>query len=191
LFASEGAEVTVLDYSPEAIRSSKLFFERNNVKSTSIQADAFNLDKNLLRKFDVAMSYGTAEHFKGKQRIDFIKLHFDVLKECGIVFIEVPNSWNIPYRLWKFLSQLSGRWAFGEEYPFSIIELKKIAKLFNKKCSFMGKSLFRTQFCFFRRIKKLFKIKETYDLNKIRKEIGTPLDTYFSTYLILVGENKK
>ncbi len=187
LFALEGAKVTVLDYSPKAIESSKRFFKKNKMKANFIQMDALNLDKRLLSKFNVSMSFGTAEHFSGEKRIKFIKSHFDILKKDGITFISVPNKWDFRYRVWKFLSESFNRWKFGEEYPFSIREFKKIGKEIGKKFEFIGAYLFNTPFLFLLRIKKLFRI-EYYNTKNIKQQIGTVFDKYFSQFIVAVGK---
>ena len=57
LFAMEGARVVLFDYSKEAIERSKRFFKRYNQKAEFILGDILNLNKSMLNKFDVAMSY--------------------------------------------------------------------------------------------------------------------------------------
>jgi 2-polyprenyl-3-methyl-5-hydroxy-6-metoxy-1,4-benzoquinol methylase len=189
LFALEGADVTVLDYSQKAIDSSRLFFKRNNVNASFVKGDALKIGENLISKFDVSMSFGTAEHFLGTQRIDFIENHFKMLKNGGIAFISAPNKWNFFYRLWKFLSQSLGRWKFGEEYPFSTYEFKKIGRKINKKIEILGGYLFDSQFQFLKRIRKFLKIKESYNIKDIHNQIKTPLDKYFSRVILAVGKN--
>jgi 2-polyprenyl-3-methyl-5-hydroxy-6-metoxy-1,4-benzoquinol methylase len=188
LFALEGADVTVLDYSQKAIDSSKLFFKRNNINGNFIKMDGLNLDRQLFSKFDVSMSFGTAEHFSSEKRIKFIQSHLDVLKEGGVTFICVPNKWNLIYQLWKFLSRLFGKWEFGEEYPFSIEEFKKIGKTLNVKFEFIGAYLFDSHFLFSRRIKSFLGIKETYDTKKIRQQIGTPFDKCLSKDITAISK---
>lgn len=191
LFAIEGASVTILDYSKKALNLSKMLFKRHKVKANFIQMNALNIDKKLFSKFNVSMSFGTAEHFSGRKRIKIIQSHFDVLKENGLTFIAVPNKWNIIYLLWKFLSQSLGRWKFGEEYPFSILEFRKIEKRINRKFDFIGAYLFATHFNFLRRAKKLLGIKEQYDVDKVYYQIGTPLDKYLSRTIIAIGKGEK
>lgn len=188
LFALEGANVTILDYSQKAINSSKLFFKRYNIKANFIKSDAFNLNKKLLSKFDVSISVGTAEHFIGEDRIKFIKIHLDVLKDKGITFIAVPNKWNPLYSLWKFLSQSFGRWKFGEEYPFSVLEFRNIGVVLKTRFSFIAGYLFDSPFQFLNRVKKLFRIPENYSRKRISYQIGTPFDKYFSSTLVAIGE---
>jgi len=181
LFAMEGANVTVLDYSKKAIEASKLFFKRWKQKAKFVQMDALNLDKKLIDKYDVSMSFGAAEHFKDEKRIKFIKAHLDVLKEGGVTFICVPNKWNLPYRLWMFLSQTFGKWKFGEEYPFSRAEFRRIGKMFGVKFDIFGSYLFSSNFLIKQRLRKFVGLNPS---SKLHHEFGTPLDKYFSQAII-------
>ena len=187
LFALKGAKVTVLDYSKKAIESSKLLFKRHNCNAKFINSDALNLNKKLFSKFDVAMSFGTAEHFIGKNRFKFICAHFNAVKQGGTVLISTPNKWNPIYSLWKFLSQSFNRWNFGIECPFSRTEWKRVGKILKCNFKFMGGSLFIDTFKTKSRIRKFLGIKESKDVKKIKYEIGTPLDKYFSRSLMVIS----
>ncbi|MEI7719476.1 MAG: class I SAM-dependent methyltransferase [archaeon] len=192
LFAMEGADVTVLDYSKGALNAAKLLFKRANIKNAKfIQMDALNLDKSLYNKFDVSMSFGTAEHFKNENRIKFIRTHKDTLKVNGVTFLSVPNSLNLVYRTWKFLSQKAGRWQYGEEYPFTHKELKAIFKKIDLKFEkIVGASLFFTHIQLKRRLKTLFNISENWikKTKNLKPQIGTPLDAYFASDIVAIGK---
>jgi len=188
LFAMEGADVTVLDQSANALKTSKILFKRYGYKAKFIQMDALNLAKKLFSKFDVSMSYGTVEHFIGKNRIKIFQSHFDVLKKGGITWICLPNKWNLIYRLWKFLSETFNRWQFGEEYPFSRSELRKIGKEIGQEFEIIGGYLFFTHFQFKRRIRKLLGKSPNYDVSILKQQIGTPLDKYLSYEFAVFGK---
>ena len=137
------------------------------------------------------MSFGLAEHFQGKDRINIIKSHFNVLKNGGITFISVPNKINLPYRIFKFFAELTKKWTFGEEYPFSRKELIKICNNIDiTHLSFFGDSIYSS----FRYINPILIINQTYGIkNKIKyisqkKEKGTFLDKYFSYALVLYAK---
>jgi 2-polyprenyl-3-methyl-5-hydroxy-6-metoxy-1,4-benzoquinol methylase len=183
VLAKKGAEVTILDYSENAINSSKKFFEDNNLKANFILNDAFNIKDELNSNFDISMSFGTAEHFTGNRRKEIIKIHFDVLKENGVTFIQTPNKHNLPYITHKFLSERFNRWLFGEEYPFSGYELKKLSKNYCKKQYVIGGYLFQGSFMLFRRVRNKLNNKL-----KVKKEFSTPFDHLFSKSICLVGE---
>lgn len=197
LMARQGAEVAILDYSDRALEKAKIFFERNQVKASFISRDALNLPSELLGKYDVSMSFGLTEHFLGEQRLAINKAHFDVLKPGGVTFISVPNKYNPPYRLYKALSQLTGKWLVGEEYPYSRRELISICRRLKiTEYSVFGESLEQSEqfaelvnpFRLFRRF--VLKRKERHDpekfsLDGLKPEKPTLLDDYLSYALVL------
>jgi len=183
LMAKEGARATVLDSSENALSRAQDFIMHNNLQAEFVKSDAMLLPNGVNCKFDISMSFGTGEHFKGDERVKVIKAHFDVLKNGGITFISVPNKYNPPYRLYKFVSELSNRWTVGEEYPFSRREMRNIVNKMNpKEYSFFGDSfissfnfVFATPF-----IRKYFNIKHS------EKDEGKCfLDQYFSYSIVL------
>jgi 2-polyprenyl-3-methyl-5-hydroxy-6-metoxy-1,4-benzoquinol methylase len=91
-----------------------------------LKHDALVLPVDLLGKYDISMSFGLAEHFRGVERTKIIKSHFDVLKKGGMAFISVPNRYNPPYRLSKFFAEHVNRWRVGAEIPYSRKELGDI-----------------------------------------------------------------
>ncbi len=141
LMAQEGAGVTILDYSANAINRSQLFFDSLGMEAAFFQDNALTVRDSLTKKYDISMSFGLAEHFQDGERIQIIRSHFEVLNETGMTFISVPNRFCLPYRFWKKKRELQGRWAYGEEYPFSRRELRNICIDFGiKNYSFTGSS---------------------------------------------------
>ncbi len=141
LMAQEGAEITILDYSSNAIARSKDFLKKLNIEAEFILGDALTLDDTLKKNYDISMSFGLAEHFQHDERLRIIQSHFDLLRENGSTFISVPNKHCLPYRMWKTRRELQGNWPYGEEYPFSRHEFRKICHhLGVKKYCFMGSS---------------------------------------------------
>ncbi len=183
LFAKYGARITILDYSKNAISKSKKFFKENNCEAEFILADALNLPQKLKGKYDVVMSFGLAEHFKGRERLQIIRSHFDLLNKKGLVLISVPNKSNPPYRIHKLVAETAGTWKFGEEFPFSRGEFLKIGKSLKvNKMRFIGDS-FYSSFRFINPLKLLRKKKR-----RIKKEKGSFLDSYLGYSLVFIAE---
>lgn len=194
LFAMNGAEVTVLDYSESALKRSEEFFNRNALKADFILQDALKIEDSLKGKFDVSMSFGLAEHFKGDDRKKIIKSHLDLVRDGGLTFISVPNKYNPPYRIYKYLAQATGRWHCGEEYPFSRGELFKICGMLGvEDFGFFGES-FYSSFHFINPMKIVRRIlrlpPQAYSAEKVKKERGTILDPYFSYALVLYAKKE-
>lgn len=128
LFAQQGASVTVVDYSKTALKRTKEFYQNNQLRAKRVEADALHLPKALLGTFDVSLSVGLAEHFIGKKRRAILQSHLAVLKPNGLAILIVPNAFNPPYRIYKFVATKVNRWIFGEEFPFTHSELRQLAQ---------------------------------------------------------------
>lgn len=68
LMGKRGANVSVPDYSQEALDRSARRFQRMGIPVNVIKRDVFDLPKALTRSYDVSMSFGLAEHFLGDKR---------------------------------------------------------------------------------------------------------------------------
>jgi 2-polyprenyl-3-methyl-5-hydroxy-6-metoxy-1,4-benzoquinol methylase len=183
LMAKQGAKATMLDSSENALSRGLDFMVHNNLKAEFMKCDALSLSDEIRHAFDISMSFGMAEHFRGDERIKAIKAHFDVLKNGGITFISVPNKYNPPYRFYKFVSELTNRWTVGEEYPFSRREMRNIVKGMNPKEYFFFGDSFISSFNFFLRtpfIRKYLTIRQSE-----KAETKCLLDQYFSYSIVL------
>jgi 2-polyprenyl-3-methyl-5-hydroxy-6-metoxy-1,4-benzoquinol methylase len=141
VFARQGARVTVLDYSENALRVSKDLYDSLGIDATFILADALAISDDLKGKYDVSMSFGLAEHFSDQQRLQIIKSHFELLKPGGMTYISVPNSACWPYGLWKYRKMVTGKWNFGMEIPYGRKEFSEISRILRvKNYGFFGSS---------------------------------------------------
>ena len=192
LMAKEDADVTLLDYSDKALQRSREFFKRNRVEGKFVYENALELPKDYFNKYDLSMSFGLTEHFIDQDRININKVHFQVIRNGGMSFISVPNKYNPPYRILKFICELTGRWGVGMEIPYSRNELRKIChEIGINEINFLGDSLFSSlQFVNpFRILKKFLKVKVSpVNIELIPYEKGSFLDEYFSYALIVVGK---
>ncbi len=200
LMAERGAKVTVLDYSPKAIERAKQFFQGMGLPATFVLQDALALPEELLGQYEVSMSFGLAEHFLGPPRIRIIRAHLDLLRPGGLTFVSVPNKNNLPYRLHKWITERTGAWAVGEEYPFTRNELEEIARqLPIADYGFFGDCLWRSKrflnpLKWFRRPKLRSGRAESAwpgtlpplpRRRALRPERGTRWDAYYSYALVL------
>lgn len=146
LMAQRGAKVSVLDYSESALERSRKLFDQLNLPVEFILQDALDLPSSMHGRYDVSMSFGLAEHFLGADREKILKAHFDLLNDQGISFVSVPNAHNPPYRLYKWITEHTGRWSVGEEYPFSRRELAHYCSILDvQEYEFFGDSLWRSK----------------------------------------------
>lgn len=203
LMGKRGAKVSVLDYSPEALDRSARLFQRMGIPVNVIKRDVFDLPETLTRSYDVSMSFGLAEHFLGDKRKAIIGIHLDLLKENGLSFVSIPNRYNPPYRLHKWITERTRAWSVGEEYPFSRAELRRICKeLGVEEYGFLGDALWRSK-RFLNPLRWLPKRKKPRKEKSLesqprhahfsrnvarrlpRKERGTPWDEYIGYALVL------
>jgi 2-polyprenyl-3-methyl-5-hydroxy-6-metoxy-1,4-benzoquinol methylase len=187
LAARHGVKVTTLDYAPRALELAQDFFDRNGVEADYVEANVLEVSRSpLAGQFDIAMSFGLAEHFSGADRRTVVKAHFDLLRPNGIAFISVPHAVNPPYRAYKLLAELTGRWGVGEEYPFTRGEFRKLcAELGLSQIEFFGDSLY-SSFHFIGPAKVVRKLLKTQAARPaIQRESGTILDAYLSYALVL------
>jgi 2-polyprenyl-3-methyl-5-hydroxy-6-metoxy-1,4-benzoquinol methylase len=197
LMAQDGARVTILDYSDLALDRAREFYGRHGLAAEYVNVDALELPPEWLGRFDIAMSFGLAEHFAGANRRKIIQAHLDVLRPGGLTFISVPNKYCPPYRLFKFVAQRAGKWAFGEEYPASRAELLRIADTLGvSERAVMGGSFgaswdFVNPFKALAIVRRVFRLRDTYDETRLRHEIGTPLDSWLSYALVLYARKRQ
>ncbi|MDO8964775.1 MAG: class I SAM-dependent methyltransferase [Coriobacteriia bacterium] len=186
--AARGAHVTILDYSPRALERSAEFFERAGISGDLVNADALALPADLLGRFDIAMSYGLAEHFTEPQRTTIVRAHLDVVRDGGLALVSVPNAANAPYRIYKVLAELAGMWGSGEEYPFSRREFEAMVPALDvAEHGFFGDSLAASWSWIdpVRIGRKLLKHPESFDTSRIKPEREGPLDELYAYALVL------
>lgn len=122
-----GVQVTLVDWSDEALETASELYASLGLKPRLLRADILNLPAAEFGAHDISISVGVAEHFEGPERIRVIESHAVVLRPGGISLISVPNSRCFPYRVGKSIAERRGKWRFGLEIPFSAAELTGIA----------------------------------------------------------------
>jgi SAM-dependent methyltransferase len=191
LMARQGARVTLIDFSDQALSRAREFFDRNGVAATFLRHDVLRLPTDLLGRFDIAMSFGLTEHFRGHDRLAATAAHLDLLRSGGIAFISVPNRHSPPYRFFRLLARLPGlssAWRVGDEHPYSRRELGNLCRRLEiADYAFIGDS-FLSSWRFVspvRAAKRLLRIVDAPRLSSIRPERGTFLDAWISYALVL------
>jgi SAM-dependent methyltransferase len=128
LYASRGAEVTLVDSSRLALDQAAELFASFGVGLQAIEADVFSLPAGLEGGFEVAMSFGLCEHFLGERRLAAVKAHLELVRPGGLALLGVPNRRAPAYRLWLATLKRRGTWPLGTEEPFSATELVALAR---------------------------------------------------------------
>lgn len=128
IFSRLGAEVTLLDYSEQALNCAKKCFQNNGLKAEFLLQDALKLDSIMHGQYDVAMSFGTVEHFRYPERLKMIESHVNLVRDEGIIVISVPNKAFLPHEILKVYLQYKNKWYLGYEGAFSRIEFFQVAR---------------------------------------------------------------
>ncbi|MDH7514506.1 MAG: class I SAM-dependent methyltransferase [Bacteroidota bacterium] len=121
--AKDGAELFLLDYAFHALRLMSSL-KPEGVDITIIGGDAFRLPFKD-RTFDVVFHQGLLEHFRLDDSRRILEENIRVLKDGGLLLVDVPQRWHV-YTLIKHLLIPLNAWFAGWEREFSINELVRI-----------------------------------------------------------------
>jgi 2-polyprenyl-3-methyl-5-hydroxy-6-metoxy-1,4-benzoquinol methylase len=184
LLALEGAEPTLLDANEQALGLAKFKFAVAGLEPVCTVGDFLALDTSLRGAFDVAVSYGTVEHFAGSDREQACRAHAEAIRPGGMVAISVPNAHCLPYRLNKWQLEARGAWPWGLELPYTRAELGRIAERIGlEHCHIHGSSFLRDwdQFLFNPLTQRIERFTGFHFERK------TPLDRWWGHALTLIG----
>ena len=191
-FAKRGAFVTLMDNSESAILLARKYFDSVGLSASFVLMDALNLKPDLLAKFDVAMSFGTVEHYRYPERFLMARAHTDLVKTGGIVIISVPNRLFLPHEILKFYLQRKGKWHLGYEGAFMRHELFRLGnRLGLKNVEVYGSSFISDIFRYFFIIQgtQLFQEIFRFRIKRVTiKDFSTPLDNLLGGDLFLMGQ---
>ncbi len=95
LFALRGAKTTLVDYSDKQLRNARYVAQEFEVEPDFRPGNLLQLPEDAFDRYDVSMSFGTAEHFFGEDRQAIFDVHARVLRPGGISFVWVPNRWGL------------------------------------------------------------------------------------------------
>lgn len=127
LLARQGAQVTLVDRSERALDEARERFDRLSLAARFLKGDLLLGDRRWTGGYDVSLSVGVIEHFKGEARTRVLNMHADVLKPNGLCVVSVPHARCLPYRFWKSYLELRGWWPYGLEIPYGKAELHRRA----------------------------------------------------------------
>jgi SAM-dependent methyltransferase len=136
-FQGSFSNALLMDSSLHALLLAKKNINRNKVRTpvNLVLADALN--PPLSQTFNIVWNSGTIEHFEGALRQRILRKMACMCDKDGQVIVIVPNSLNLPYRIWKKILERKGKWKFGYEEPYTIFELeerlKKVGMICTKK----------------------------------------------------------
>lgn len=128
LFALRGAKTTLVDYSDKQLRNARHVAEAFEIEPVFMPGNLLRLPSEAFDRYDVSMSFGTAEHFFDDERQAIFDVHCRVLRPGGLTFVWVPNRWGLLFHAGAAMRRLLGRVTCQvDEVPFSRRELTERA----------------------------------------------------------------
>lgn len=118
--SARGADLTLLDISPEALSIAKAYFEEQGLKASFIQGSIFELpfpDES----FDIVWNTGVIEHFEPEVRKKAVQEMLRVMKSSGQLLTFNPNANASIYRWAKRIGERRGNWDVGVEIPIETL----------------------------------------------------------------------
>jgi SAM-dependent methyltransferase len=121
-----GAEVYLLDYSIPSLELMARQLGDRRPEVRVLGGDAFRLPFPDAT-FDIVFHQGLLEHFRPPLPERMLREHRRVLKEGGLVLVDVPQRWHY-YTPLKHVLILLGRWFAGWETEYSAGGLEKLVR---------------------------------------------------------------
>ena len=134
LLAQKKFNVTLVDYSIEAIKKSKELFQKLHIDANFFQADITILSKTVKQKYDIVFSSGVLEHFDDEDLLKILTESYKVSNKY-LIFL-VPNPKSLPYLLFRMKAMKTNKWLYGKEYlrdDYEVFIEKSGFKLIEKK----------------------------------------------------------
>lgn len=166
----------LMDTSIVALKTAQLMFRRFDQDAYFIYADALETPF-LTKSFDLCLSGGLIEHFKGLEQNKIVSEHCRI---AHTVICQFPTN-SISYWIQRIgIILLNGKWPFGYEKPISLINAKKLFN--NENCEIISYSYHDSLTALF------FRLSRKYRLIKPLKN-KTFVNTLFKTEFVLLLQN--
>lgn len=124
IFAENGANVTAVDLSENALKNAKRIYSELGHSIITIRTDIMNLPFGD-GYFDLSWNAGVLEHFNDYELGKVFKEMVRVTKKSGIILVFVPNKLYFWYQI--HLKMAKNR-QYEFERAYSIFKLKKLFK---------------------------------------------------------------
>lgn len=176
LFAKQGIDVTLLDFSPKSLDFAKKMFSKHSVQGNYICQDLFDL--HIDKKYDIVWNCGVLEHFNDGE-LDEIIRNLKTIQTRYFIFI-VPNAISIPYLLYRHQMDSTDSWIWGREFlRTDYINRFKQEGFKYVDCFYVGTKF--TEYIMNVALKKDFLYKENITNNIIDKNSNALIGFIFKT----------
>ena len=119
-----GAIVYQLDYAENSLRILKRLADEQHLPVHILGADTFGLPFRD-NTFDIIFHQGLLEHFRKPVAEKLLIENIRVLKQGGLLLVDVPQRWH-SYTVAKHILIALGKWFAGWERSFSVGELRSL-----------------------------------------------------------------
>jgi SAM-dependent methyltransferase len=125
LFSVLGAEASLLDRNVDTVAHAGRLHQASGGEPKLVVNSLLDLPNEFRQQFDIAMSFGTVEHFFGDERQRAFNSHAEAVREGGLVVIWAPNRYGLFFQGGRFVRNVFGRLPeIVPETSFSRRELK-------------------------------------------------------------------
>lgn len=107
-----GYEVSLLDFSPNALDYARRLFAQHGERVRTIEADAFASGP---AEYDLVFNAGVLEHYSFDEQVQFLKGMAS--RSQRYVMVLIPNRACYWYWIWRLQKASSGQWPYGQEVP--------------------------------------------------------------------------
>lgn len=121
-FARLGCICYAVDFSEVGLERARQLFTEQGHELNVIVGDLMQIGPSLKHRFDVAVSYGLCEHFRGDERLAMIKAHVELLSPSGVAMLSVPNRLSPAYQLWWRAARVLTRMGLASRLDVNIID---------------------------------------------------------------------
>ena len=112
-------QVTLLDFSGNALDNARKLFQRENLTADFILADAFEPGEG---QYDLVFNAGVIEHYNAEQQTALLRSM--AMRSSKYVIVLAPNRLCEWYWLWRVQVTAQASWPYGKEAP--LIDLSQV-----------------------------------------------------------------
>ena len=107
-----GYEVSLLDFSPNALDYARRLFAQHGCGVSTIEADAFAAGAP---EYDMVFNAGVLEHYSFDEQVRFLRGMAS--RSQKYVMVLIPNRACYWYWIWRMQKSAGGQWPYGKEVP--------------------------------------------------------------------------